>query len=469
MNSNASPLSQGRPGTVATMCFHSPWKMAVFVAVLSCACAAILSYFPYLYSCVAVSAALLCMLFVLRPEWALYFLAATRISLDAVRFSSSLIIDIDARSGLSLDGVVNALVLVYFLSYLIFRKRARLSQIPGCTAYLAFIAFCALGLPLSTGKLIGLRHLLHQCTFFALYILSVTILDTRRKNRMMIGALVISTAIPLIMGAYQLFAAAGLDDPTGLIRIYGTASHPNGYAVYLLTMTLFLFVLFLNAESIVRKAVFLVCMALVSCSLILTCTRSAWIGCFLGIVILTLASVTIRAGKAVRSLAAALVTEAAIVVCLFPLIRERLLELVTFGMGSLGWRTGMWQAGLAEFARAPLTGHGIGSSLVFFERLYGSTLGPHNDFLKLLIESGIVGFVMYGAILWALMRYGISTYLSAGLTYQGRLFGAGMTAIIAGMLAVQFSDNAMSYDFSFSYFWFVMAVSFNLTQGGTRE
>ncbi len=60
--------------------------------------------------------------------------------------------------------------------------------------------------------------------------------------------------------------------------------------------------------------------------------------------------------------------------------------------------------GLVQWAKSPLIGHGLGTGSRI-DTDYGLTLGPHNHFILVLVEAGIIGLIPYliffGVAVWA--------------------------------------------------------------------
>jgi O-antigen ligase len=67
--------------------------------------------------------------------------------------------------------------------------------------------------------------------------------------------------------------------------------------------------------------------------------------------------------------------------------------------GDLNQRTAIWAAGLKEFAAHPLLGVGEGAYLQISDRQLGEGFVAHNTFVSVLVELGIVGFLLFAAIL----------------------------------------------------------------------
>ena len=76
---------------------------------------------------------------------------------------------------------------------------------------------------------------------------------------------------------------------------------------------------------------------------------------------------------------------------------ERLLKFDTYTdtYASGRSRLTIWGGLLSDFDTTWIIGHGVGSTISYFQMLYGKILGVHNTFLLVLYEVGIVGFVLF--------------------------------------------------------------------------
>jgi O-antigen ligase len=82
-------------------------------------------------------------------------------------------------------------------------------------------------------------------------------------------------------------------------------------------------------------------------------------------------------------------------IILNPILVERLIEPITSGGGSgLGKRQRLWALGINAWLEEPITGIGYGQ----FERIFGTDIGLHNTYLIYLVETGIVGLVLFASI-----------------------------------------------------------------------
>jgi O-antigen ligase len=108
---------------------------------------------------------------------------------------------------------------------------------------------------------------------------------------------------------------------------------------------------------------------------------------------------------------------------------------------SLGWRFYKWDLLLDEWAQAPYLGQGLGATVTKEGTVENVTEGsvPHNEYLRYLVESGILGIAAVGAAIVALL---------AALKRR-RLDGSGeailATAVLVGCLVNGLADNTFLY------------------------
>lgn len=71
-----------------------------------------------------------------------------------------------------------------------------------------------------------------------------------------------------------------------------------------------------------------------------------------------------------------------------------------YGIRSLEERVNLVNQGLIMFSEKPIIGHGIGSF-----RYYGESLKvSHNDYLQVLAEQGLIGFILYILIFFTTIK-----------------------------------------------------------------
>jgi O-antigen ligase len=113
--------------------------------------------------------------------------------------------------------------------------------------------------------------------------------------------------------------------------------------------------------------------------------------------------------------------------------------------GDLTGRRDIWAAGLQVFADHPYVGVGSGAFRQAIEPIYGRALGAHNAFVSVLVELGIVGILLWLAML-GLLVYGI---LKVETPY--RLFNL---VLFATLIVAMLPTNSENDKFA----WFVMSL-----------
>jgi O-antigen ligase len=263
---------------------------------------------------------------------------------------------------------------------------------------------------------------------------------------LLLRVIVLSTIIPLSFGFYQLLTNSGNQRTLGFNRINGTFIHPNPYAFYLVVMLLVCVPLLLESKKKWERPLYGTLMLLMSISLVFTYARAAWLSLILGIVILAV----------VRYRKLFLVTPLVVVILpiLVPSIIDRFQEALGFsqGKGSMFFRVELWSYLLPYFYDNPILGAGLGGFTNYVEKGLGFVYMAHNDYLRVLIDTGIVGLIGYLAIWLGLARESIRAYLNL----QDEIFkvmGLIVLAIVGAYLAMSATDNMFRFSLIQSYIW----------------
>jgi O-antigen ligase len=120
---------------------------------------------------------------------------------------------------------------------------------------------------------------------------------------------------------------------------------------------------------------------------------------------------------------------------------------------SLGGRFRIWRAGVRAFAQRPLTGYGAGA----FKRaaspwMAGEERVAHNSYLSVLVEQGLVGFLLYSAMFAAVFLALLD------LPPPERRFALVLLATLAtAMLPLTWEDSKPV--------WFILAALLGLARG----
>jgi O-antigen ligase len=215
--------------------------------------------------------------------------------------------------------------------------------------------------------------------------------------------------------------------------------------------------------SLKTRLSLLVLMSLLLISLVLTYYRGGWFGLILAIAVFTAMLVPRMLSKGfILPMFIFIIIVFLVVGISIPSIIRRLYDL-TSSNNNLAYRFTAWRFYFQEFLRRPLFGHGLGSFLqIGKERLFHLT-NPHNCYLLVMVETGIVGLLAYLATLFSLLRFALKAYRDH-LKSRKMIMASGFTAMLFAVLLTQYTDDALTLDVPFTYFWLFAGIVYNLTR-----
>ena len=190
----------------------------------------------------------------------------------------------------------------------------------------------------------------------------------------------------------------GLTIDRSVPRLTGAASNdPNIIVFY---FTLYFFFTITNLKDRLNKIGFL----LVSLVILLTFSRGAYLSIVFGLIILFLTS------SGIKSKIKAITTTMFLVFVLYMIGDKMIINPINyiisrftklFSDGGSG-RLVIWSNAINTFLDNPIFGIGINSIREYNLEKYMKGMYVHNSFLEVLVETGIVGFVIY-IIFWVLL------------------------------------------------------------------
>jgi len=273
--------------------------------------------------------------------------------------------------------------------------------------------------------------LLSLVTFF--YVTYILIKNNKLKAKELLLSIIISALIPLLIGLLQIFTGSGLSTFGLHGRIYGTFAHPNVFAFFTL------FLLFLHTHySTIQPAEFWqkhvelkwLTYILLTALLLFTYTRAALVGLLVFFIIIGIR----RYKKMLIWLIASLTLFYLLFYPLnafliknynYSLQQIPLLERVTSRneeADSIAWRQSLLRETLPLIQAQPFLGYGYGTFPIVWEanrssqHQWDDSAEAHNDYLRILLELGLLGLILYLLLLAKLVyRYKHSLYLFAWL------------------------------------------------------
>jgi O-antigen ligase len=255
-------------------------------------------------------------------------------------------------------------------------------------------------------------------------------------------------AVPGLLAIYQLATQTGMNID-GNIRAHGTLAHPNSAAMFFAIATTVSMWLYLDngrrrADALVTTLFMVALIATFSIDGLITLTAMLTV---LGV--LRPGSVVVKLGPCAIAVVIVLVFFAT------PLGSKRITGETATSLSAaergettstLDTRLYRWKTLLPEWERSPVVGQGLGVTTTA-ENTSANTLNsllPHNEYIRYLVETGVVGLAILLAALCLLVRALVRKRRTPGKLGAGAPNAPALAlAVIAGCLVNSLADNTL--------------------------
>ncbi len=390
---------------------------------------------------------------------ALMTLILVRATIDIV--SSVPLISTSGSSNFNSGAMVSLLIIGIGFAHIALR-RIDIFKIPLVKPYAFFLLVAFLGLAQAIDRSLAEQEFLRQISVLIVFILVVDLMSSMRDRRRMVRVLVFSAVVPLGFGFYQLFTNTGNHETPGFNRILGTLAHPSPYGYYLVQLLPFAMVLAIYTKNRFARLGLMAIAPLMLFSIYATQTRGAWIGVGVGLMVFLY-----------YRMRWALILVPIVALAMFiavPSVRTRFqgttsgpCESATYCKSSVLWREKQWQAAIA--IASPTKVLTVGSGLGTVEALL--TQPTHNEYLRLLIESGIFGLVAVLVLYKQLFGQTLKALRGAGNAFE-RDLALAFLAILVARVVIAATDNLVIVVLEW-YFWSLAAIIVGIAQGVDAE
>jgi putative inorganic carbon (HCO3(-)) transporter len=388
-----------------------------------------------------------------RYEVFLALLIVVRASLDVVKVSSS---SVDAT------GAVSVLFIGATFLWLLRSDDAR--DAPSAVKrvvvpLVALLAAGAISLTRSAHPLLSGVELVRMGTIVVIVVALGRAVRTPDDVRRFLVAIFGSAIAPLAVAGIELMRGAGGLTLGGFSRVNGTFLHPNPFGAYLSLVIVLAVALIPHVATLWRWCLGALVVA-AGCVLVTTYARGAWIATLLGLVV-----VGVLQSRRVLWLIGAAVVAAPLV---FPAVIVRLSDLSTERAASgapgnsLAWRFEYWEEALS-LQDDPVVGIGLREVELSDE----ASAAPHNDYVRLFVETGIVGLAAYLWFFVTLFREGVRALRRAppGIA---RGLAVAFFATLTGIVVLSMAANVISQLVILWYFVAIVVLALVAT-GNDRE
>lgn len=282
-------------------------------------------------------------------------------------------------------------------------------------------------------------------------LLDLVLLERPARRGVLVAAIMVSAALPMVIGLGQVATGRGLISIGGFDRVSGPFLHPNPFAIFLVFTLLFAVANLPRTHGWVQAG----CLGVTALSGVLlafTYTRGAWIAAVLGVLVLGVVQ-----GR--RRLVMGLLAIGVLALVLTP-AGDRLADIAEGDRSPLGeptnsltWRFDQWNEVIDLFADSPVTGAGLGVSK--FETPDQEV--PHNDYVRIAGEAGILGLLGYLGLLGA-MAHATRRALRAARTPEDHALASAAAACLAAFVVLSATANVISQVIVLWHGFAIMAV-----------
>lgn len=338
---------------------------------------------------------------------------------------------------------------------------------PWAAVYVLFLFWCMFALVRSPYPIYGLRFLLKLAFPLLVFVAVVGLAQQRRQlDRLvdfwLIGAAVIAVFLnPLyaVFGGYEVY-------DSGHVRIRGVGIHENPFSFYVL-VSLFMALSRLFQRGQARYGLLSAALAF---WMVMTMTRITFLAAVVGLGVM--GAYAVIAGRSRRVMLGSAAAAVLIALPLLPIVLERslgfmpsageLFDLMRNPVAlyeSINWqgREVAWPIVYAAFSTMPVTGLGLGASVLVMREYFPAEAGElvHNEYLRLATEAGLIGVALFAAAI---------TLWLVGCVRADRRSGGGARefcmpalAALAAWAVIAITDNAFDYYAPFTQFAALMA------------
>lgn len=296
-----------------------------------------------------------------------------------------------------------------------------------------------------------------------LAVLLVVSRDFKGSGATVVRCVQLVAATSAVFSLYQFVTHTGMFN-VGVMRPAGTLAHPNSAALLYAIAALVSAVTYVAERAIRDLLLFAI--------FVVACVATASIGGLLTLGLMLVTYVLVDRSLAARLRLRLLLATIAVVVTflLTSTGRQRLREFsglnLTAGANSrnsIEWRVFHWEQFLQYWRESPLFGQGYGATS---SGLLMKGAIPHNEYVRILVETGVVGFVILLTILVLLLRW----LRDCSKTGNAQTLAKLTFAVTAGMAMNALGANTFLYSVPMYVFALLLggtiSVNDRLTRGG---
>jgi O-antigen ligase len=354
----------------------------------------------------------------------------------------------------SIAGAQTAVVvgLLAWLAKILMSGRVKLVHTPLNLPILAYILTQAISAALSPYRALSFRALGEEWLLLIFFLMANN-LEGEEKIKKLFGILVSVSTLVALYAIWQHYT--GLDlyrgrtlEPRGSVFMsLGLFDHHLTFGGYYMLVFLLSWVFLLGGRRWGwARVIDFASPIIIGLALVFSYARSAWLGAVSGVFTLGL----FRGRKFAILLVAGLILLCLLVYVIEPTSWDRIREISLSKDKPESTRIRLWLTSINMIKHNPIWGIGPGNFSRLFDQykvagFYDTTCHPHNDFLNVTVNSGILGLLAYFWIWVAFFRSIIRSVRRAGrrsFVWAAQVAGAAAVVgfLVAGLFQCYYTD-----------------------------
>ena len=391
--------------------------------------------------------------FLHNPNWGIFLIIFIRPSID--KFSEQFSINLGKNLNFNAAAIFGILV-VFLLSFFLLKNKIELKNIPLEKSWILFLAIAVFSIFISIDNLASTYGIIKIVSIFLIFVSCYVMVKKEKNPRPILFALIFSSIIPFLFASFQLVSGTGMGGSEGVeSRLFGTFSHPNPFASFVLIASSATLFVFLMEKNFQKKWLII---------LEQTYARGAWLAFFIFLFVVF--------WKKYPKMIVGLFAFSIILFFFSSSIQERIQDVYNPPAdSSVRWRFEQWNRMFDAFSKKPLTGYGIGTETIVHEEEYGPNAGnqyTHNDFLRVALETGIFGFLAYFSLLASAFAVILKNYLKEKNPFV-KDFGLFVLALYLGLLSYSLTNNNLNETVTQWTMWGIIGATFALYEISNRK
>jgi len=400
--------------------------------------------------------------FLHNVKWGLFLILLIRSSID--KFSEQVTINLGNNIHFNAAAIFGILV-VFLLIIFLFNNRQEIINLPLKKPWFLILFVATASIFISIEKMSSIYEIIKLLSILLMFATAYIIVKKEKKVSTVLYAIIFSSLVPFLFATYQLITRTGLGGSEGVeSRLFGTFSHSNSFASFVvIVFSLSLYLIFQEKHYWTKwlLGIFIAWEILI---LEQTYARGAWLAFLIFLFIITLK-------KSPKTLLA--IALASVALFFFSeTIHDRIEDVYNPPAdSSVRWRFAQWDKMYGAFLKTPLTGYGFGTETVVHEREFGFNAGnqyTHNDFLRLALETGIFGFLVYCIFVFATLIRLTIFYIKTKNPIS-KDFSLFALALFVAILSYSLTNNTLHETVTQWTLWTIIGASIALSQNSLKD